>query len=140
MIYNNTRIEWFCTVDEGAFYCRCFIFDSKKSMYSVFSIFKAIRVTQIIFVKRFVQYLPQQDKHTWKLLSVSLVSIMLNKQVDRHKLSISFEPRTKINQFKNNLLSWQYVHCTLNPFFSQFLDKAITRVSTVFFVSPKNML
>ena len=70
----------------------------------VFSKFKAIRVTQII-IKFLAIFTSDSKGMTWKLLSVSWVSIMMNKQMDRHQLPISFEPRTKINQLKNNLRS-----------------------------------
>ena len=96
-------------MDEGAFYCRCFICmcksETNKSIYSVFLILKAIRITQIINQKKKLQYLPQQGKDTWNCFLFFLGSIKLNKQVDKHQLSISFEPRTKINKLKNNLLS-----------------------------------
>ena len=57
---------------------------------------------------------------------------MLNKQVDKYQLSISFKPITKINKLKNNLLSWLIHKCMYfkSIFLSQFLDKAIIQLST----------
>ena len=117
-----------------------------KSMQSrKFSIhiLKTIRLT-LNYYSIILQYLPQQGKDTWKLVSVSWVSIMLNKrQVDKHQLSISFEnlEQKSTNSKTTCFLDLYTSECTLNPFFfSHFLDKAITQVSTFFFCIQKSML
>ena len=88
----------------------------RLSIYSVFSILKAIRVTQIINKKKKLQYLPQQGKDIMEAAFCFLGSITLNKQVDKHKLLPPFP--SNLQQKSTN---------------SQFLLRQ-SHVSTVFYV------
>ena len=87
----------------------------RLSIYSVFSILKAIRVTKNINKKK-LQYLPQQGKNIMETAFCFLGSITLNKQVDKHQLLPPFP--SNLQQKSTN---------------SQFLLRQ-SHVSTVFFV------